>query len=477
MIKQLIKGSAIYGMAPFVPKLLTVLLLPILTKYLTSVDFGIIGTITSITLAVQAFQNLGLQAILSNYFYKCRCQYKIVWREIYGFLSLWMIAYALIQTILLYVFIPKEAEDNKWLIIILSNFSTVLFGPTSLIGHKYYQLNLKPSPVAVRIVLAGVTTILVYFLCVVYFGLGYLGAYVGSFAGTFLMNLSYWPLVNMRLGLSPVYSFKIKTIKHILKIGLPIIPHQYSGYLMNSTNVVAMNFYAKPQALIGHLTMSQQISGVFDGIINGINQMFSPMEYEYIRDNKPEEIRKLMLTYAIITYAMTFLYCLWSREAYQILISNDEIASTYKYSIFFVMALNYRPSYVYCCNYYIYHERTGKLLIITLVAGIISCLFYFLFIPVIGIYAALIGFYIGCLYQGYSGYHYSLYKQCALYKPCWWKFLSIQLLLTLVVYLLVDIGLVWKIPLTLGFLSLVFMFFILRVQRVCSHNLQVLRKG
>lgn len=468
MLKQLLKGSAIYGMAPFLPKLLTVVLLPVLTKYLTSVDFGIIGTITSITMAVQALQNLGLQALFANYFYKCRSQYKILWREIYGFLSLWMIVYALIQAILLYIFLPTEAETNKWLIIILSNFSTVFFGPTSLIGQKYYQLNLKPGPVASRVILAGITTVLVNYFCVVYYRLGYMGAYVGTFAGTFLMNLSYWPIVNLKLGLTPIYKFKGRTLRSLLKVGIPIIPHHYSSYLLNSSNIVAMNYYSKPQAEIGCLTMSQQISGVFDHLINGVNQMFSPMEYKYIRDNKPQEIRRLLLTYILITYALTFLYSIWAREAYHLLINNKEIASTYKYSIILAMALNYRPIYVYCCNYFIYHEKTTKLLGITFVAGLISCSFYFIFIPLLGVYAALFGFYIGCVYQGYSGYQYRIYKESTLYKFKRWRFLFAQILLTIFAFYAVDLNVMVKCLLMLGILGLLSMTIFIQRRKIYS---------
>lgn len=150
MLLKLLKGSAIYGLSPFIPKIISFLLLPVLTKYLTSTDFGIIGTITSVVGCVQVFSTLGLQVILPNYFYKCPFQYKIIWREIYGFLSLWMVAFAILQSFLLYFTIPIEALENRFLIIFLSIFSTVLFGPTALLGSLYYQLNIKPIPVAIR---------------------------------------------------------------------------------------------------------------------------------------------------------------------------------------------------------------------------------------------------------------------------------------------------------------------------------------
>lgn len=453
MLKDLFKGSAIYGVAPFVPKILTVFLLPVLTRFLTSTDYGIIGTITSITFAVQALQDLGLRTLLPNYFYKCRSQYKVMWREVYGFLSLWMILFALIQAILLYIFIPFEAETNKWLIIMLSNFSTVFFGPTAMIGQMYYQLNLKPTPVAWRIVLAGVTTVLVNCLCVAVFKWGYMGAYIGSFAGTFLANLTYWPVVNFKLSLSPIYKYKWSTIKRLLKISLPTVPHYYSGYLMNSSNVVAMNYYEKPQAEIGYLTMAHSLSSMFETVLNSINQVVGPMSYQYIRDNNSSEIRRIVYTYILMAFTITFLYSLWSREIYGFLIRNEEIAATYNYSIIFVMALNYRPLYVYCINYFFYHEHTVQMLGITFMAGVVSCAFYFIMIPIIGIYAALVGFYLGCLYLGYCGYFYPFYKQKTIYQIRWYVFLFFQLLLTFIAFFCVDHSILMKSLITVIFLA------------------------
>lgn len=453
MLKDLFKGSAIYGVAPFVPRILSVLLLPVLTSYLTSTDYGIIGTVTSITFAVHALQDLGLRALLPNYFYKCRSQYKVMWREIYGFLSLWMVLFSIIQATLLYFFIPEEAESNRWLIILLSNFSTVFFGPTAMIGQMYYQLNLKPTPVAWRVVFTGVATILVNCLCVVVFEWGYMGAYVGSFAGLFLSNVSYWPVVNRKLGLTPIYNFKWNTIKGVLKVSLPTIPHYYTGYLMNSTNVVAMNTHGKPQSEIGHLTMAQSFSNMFETAINAVNQVVSPMSYQYIREKNTGEMRRLIYIYIMIVYTLTFFYSLWSREIYSILINNEEIALTYKYSIIFVMALNYRPLYVHCCNYFFYHEHTIQLLGISLTAGIISCAFYFTMIPIMGIYAALIGFYIGCLYYGYVGYSFKFYKEKTILNIHWYVFLLLQLFLSIVVYCCVDMNILIKLMISILFLA------------------------
>ena len=80
--KTLIKNSLLFSIAPFLPKIINVLLLPIMTAYLTDVDFGIAGTISAYTNAIGAFATLGLTVVLMNSFFKTPLEYKEKWRNI-----------------------------------------------------------------------------------------------------------------------------------------------------------------------------------------------------------------------------------------------------------------------------------------------------------------------------------------------------------------------------------------------------------
>ena len=77
MIKKVLTNSAIYGLAPHVPRIVSVLLLPIMTAHLTDVDYGIAGTIAAYTMALSALSTLGVSAYLQVNFFKAKCQYKI----------------------------------------------------------------------------------------------------------------------------------------------------------------------------------------------------------------------------------------------------------------------------------------------------------------------------------------------------------------------------------------------------------------
>ena len=435
----IVKNSILFSIAPILPKIINVLLMPIMTRYLTDVDFGISGTITAYSQAIAAFSLLGLNVVLLNSFYKKPESYKNLWRQIYGFLNIWMIIYAIIQAILLYCIIPEEAIENRWLIIILTNFSTVFFGPTATIGQYYFQYNKQAIPVVWRSVMASFLTIIVDFVLIVYLRWGYMGWYVGSFAGIFFSNASYWYVVNRKLELKPNYHFSIKEIKQALTVSLPTIPHSYSSYLLDGSGLMILDRYHVSQGEIGRVNMTRQIGGLFSLVMTGMNQAVSPFFMQLIKEDKEKTAKKLGLVYVSVVFLLAFLISIWSKEVFDILISNDSLKSAYPLCIAYVMALCYRPMYVIAARYNFYYEKTKQLLLISFLSGIFAIILYIILTPLLGIWGFLIGHYIACLYYGYSGYLYSCYRTYSKMSFPYFFILIIQLSLTLFAFLLVEI--------------------------------------
>ena len=445
--KTILKNSVLFSMAPFLPKIINVFLLPIMTAYLTDVDFGISGTISAYSSAISAFAALGLTVVLQNSFFKTPLEYKHIWRQIYGFLKIWMIVFACFQALLLYFCIPEEAASNRWWIIILTNFSTVFFGPTGTIGSSYYIYTKQSVPVVWRSVMASVITVLVDFVLIVYLRWGYMGWYVGTFAGTFFSNASYWYVVNKKLDLKPDYHFEWKTIKNALKVGIPTIPHYYTSYLLEGSGRMVLDQYNVPQGEIGRVSISQQIGDMFQQGMTGLNNAVSPFFMQGIKDNDNKKIKTIAYLFVSFIFALAFFLALWSKEIFWILLKNEALRSAYPYFIAYIMALCYRPMYLVVSNYYFYYERTPQLLLITFVSGCIAIVFYIAFTPLMGAWAFLTGHYLSCLYYGYAGYLFSGFrKNTAFRMPCI-IILIIQIVLTAAAFLLVDM--LWvKIALT-----------------------------
>ena len=452
MLKKILSHSAIYGLAPNIPKIVGIFTLPIITQYLTDVDYGIAGTIAAYVGAISVFSTLGMNIVLSVTFYKHKYHYKWVWKQIYGFLQYWMILFALLQSILLYYIIPEEAQENRWNIIFLSNFSTVFFGATSLMGTMHYRLMQKPIPIAMRSVISGLITVFATLLFVAHFKMGYMGWYMSSFISGCFINVSYWWVVNKKWKLSPIYKFKWKTIKKYLNVSLPTIPHHYGSYLLNSSNRLVMDSLGVPRSTIGQYNLAAQFGGYFEMFANAINMAVNPMTMEQIRDKNEDKAKKMIFFMSIIVLSATFLFSLWSKEFFVLLIKNDALKKIYPLAIILVMAYNYRPMYVAATNMFFYHENTKSLLKVSATAGILSFIGYLIVTPIWGIYGIAVINFIFLQYMGYSGFFMKEFKEKSKVSYPYIQIFFLTILLTVAVFFLVEIFWAIKAIITMAFL-------------------------
>lgn len=450
MIGKLLKNSAIYGMAPYVPRIVSIFILPILTKHLTAVDYGIAGTISAYTLALASLSTLGVSAILQVTFFKSPNYFKVLWREVYGFLQYWMVAFAILQAVILYFIMPSEAKENTWLIIIFTNFNTVFFGPSAFLCPLLYQLKQNPIPIAVRSVLSGLLTIIINYVLIVVLEYGYMGWYVSSFLGQFIINIAYWYDLNHKLKITPIYFFKKKTIAHTLKISFPLIPHYYTYFLVNTSNRMVMDRSSIAIEDIGVYNMAQNFSTIFESATGAIEKAISPMCMESIKNGDEAESRRLVYVFSILTFIATFVFAIWSKEIFYFMVKNDDLKMGYPVAALLALSLNYRPMYIGASNIYFYHEKTLQLLYITFGAGILALIGNIIFIPIYGVKAAVIITYVSFLYQGYSGFVFKTYKENARISYPFIQILILQLVVTGIAMFSIETSVVFKILLTLS---------------------------
>src|SRR5688572_31859360 len=134
MLKNIVKNTAIYGLAPYVPKLASFFILPIITQDLTSFDYAVLGLITAYTSAISVFGSLGLRVVLVNWFYKAPSQYKWAWKQIYGFFIFWSIPFALLNALIIYWAVPQDAAARTLEIVLLNTLPFVLFAGTNTLA-------------------------------------------------------------------------------------------------------------------------------------------------------------------------------------------------------------------------------------------------------------------------------------------------------------------------------------------------------
>src|SRR6266702_2007648 len=97
MFKKLFTNTLIYALGPQLPKIASLFVLPIITKDLTAIDYGISGIVMAYTGLLSGIKDLGMAVNMSNAFYKYPGRWPIIWRQLHGYLSYWSIWFTLIQ--------------------------------------------------------------------------------------------------------------------------------------------------------------------------------------------------------------------------------------------------------------------------------------------------------------------------------------------------------------------------------------------
>jgi len=452
MIKKLFSHTAIYGLAPYVPKVASIAALPILTKHLTPHDYGINGVISAYTAAVAVFNTLGLKVVLTNSFFKHEHRFKKIWGQYYGFLSLWNIPFALMVCLLLYIAVSNDVGNNVWLIILLNLIPIVSFGPTSMIATTYYQLRKEPLQIGIRTAFFGVLTIALNIYTIAYLHQGYMGWFWTNMIVGLLMNLSYWyPL--KKAGIRPIYNFKWRLIKNSLKVTFPTLPHYYSSYLINSSDRLVMDLLKVDTSNIGRYNVAYTLGNNVQTVGMAFNTAIGPMIMEQFKKGSEIKARDLVFFWQAIFVLFTFGLSIWCKEIMYVLIKNESLQKTYPLAIIIIMSYNYRPMYVGSIQKLLYNEKTSILWKVTLIAGLVNVAMNLFLIPVAGYEIAAVATFVSLAFMGYAGYFFPVFKEInhVNYYPLPW--LAAHIGLTFVAYYSVEIHFIYKIVISIILLT------------------------
>ncbi|MBF4517624.1 oligosaccharide flippase family protein [Flavobacterium sp. ANB] len=459
MFKKVISHSLIYGLGPFIPKIIALLMLPIFTKVLTTEDYGIQSIMNSSLGLISVLSMLGLQLPMANVFFHHSNHFKKRWSQFYGFLNIWMLFYSLILAVIIYLIIPKEASENLYWIIILNIVPIVCFGPADTIGQLYYQLNQKPKQVVARTIIISFITIILNYYTIVVLDLHYMGWFIANCISMLLLHFSYWYPLRFILKIKPIYRFKKVVIKRGLSVSLPMLPHYYGSFLLSSSDTLLLKFFLISTAQIGYYGFAASFGGLMAMAVGAINTAAAPVISEQIKLKNYDSVRSLTWALQFLLLILSSIGCFWLKEVFAIMVNNIELRTTYFLAAIFIMSHNYRPMYFGVNTVLFYRERTRNLWKVTFGAGLICVLLNVLFIPIYGIKSPAYVLFFSYLIMGYGTFFLKDYKEVAVteFMPLRWFLLTIFSFI--VVLLVIDLSVICKFFISLSYVVIAFIFF------------------
>lgn len=288
MLKILSKDIAAYGIIGSFRAFVPFLLLPLLTRYLSTSEFGILSIIEATIVLISPFVLSNIPgAINTEYFHLPASELKayITNSLILAFVAFLIVT--LITVIFLFLF-PDfggiSSAISLWIpfLAVSKIVSSVILG--------VFQMRRETRNYATFVALQTSFDLALTYGLVVLFKMGYLGRLEGMY-GTFILTtlagifwLKRMDLISAQIVLG--YS------KKILAFSVPLIPHTLSGaVLLMSSRYFISSIVGK--GAVGTYSVAYQIASIMTLIAMAVSQAWHPLLFRLLKDNTVDSISKI----------------------------------------------------------------------------------------------------------------------------------------------------------------------------------------
>ena len=154
-----------YGIIPRLTFLINVIMLPVITPYLTTDDYAVQGILSSYSYIFVAVAPLGLHVHLVNSFYEYPGKYRFVWgRILYLFLILGL-GFGFLNVVVLVFSLPQMPLWNSLLLGFLGSVP-IFFMSNSILAQHLFPVLERPKPLVFTNLVASLLGILVSFILI-----------------------------------------------------------------------------------------------------------------------------------------------------------------------------------------------------------------------------------------------------------------------------------------------------------------------
>jgi O-antigen/teichoic acid export membrane protein len=462
LIKKLFSHSIIYAIGPQLPKLVGFLLLPLFTQHLTEVDFGVWGTITAYTFMLYSLRDLGLLVPLLNSYVNHPNFWRWRWTHIFNFLVCWGFVYTVLLALLLYFTIPDQAVENRTLIVVLFSIQAFFFDMLMVFGLRYLQLKEKPIYISVVSLVSGFLAVIIQYVFIVVLKQGYMGWVYGYFFTGLVSAALYLPVFIRDIHV-PYFKVKGRHLIRPLKVGLPLIPHSYSSYLLNSSDRMVMDVYQVKTEEIGLYSTAYIWGNYLEILGTAVGMAVGPLYLKIfaLKEDTKKLIASLTQFLQFLFLGGCFIMALWMKELFALLIQNASLQSAYPLAIIIVMSYSYRPLYWHVVNRLQYEEKTNSLWKLSFVAGALNIILNLIFIPIYGFQVAAVTTFVSMLFLGFAGFGLKEFR--AVDNASHHLILHLVLILGLSCLVYVFRELFWQSKLVISLLAILLLYLKLRV--------------
>ena len=392
-MSKFVKSIGSYTLVNIINKGIPFLLLPVLTNYLTTEDFGLLTNIESLIVIAVALIGINFSSAVTRQFVKKNVELKkyvsTVFRIVlvsFGIVSILFSSFT--QVICEWTAIPKDVLYAISIFALLDNLMEVVLALWRMEDKpfKYGAFRISRTLVEVIITLTFVVG-LKYNWQGRFYGLYIAGACSGIFALFYLVSNKY-----LNSGFKKIY----KT--HFLKFGLPLIPHTISGVvIMYSDKLIITKYLGIGEN--GIYSVAFTIGMAISLLQNSFNQAWVPWLFKKLALGIEAEKKKLVkITYLYMIGMLIMAFLLWLITPLIYLFLGEDFLEGMSVVAIIGMGFAFNGMYKMMVNYIFYSEKTQVISFITIGVAILNVSLSIYLIQDYGImgtaYASSISFFV-----------------------------------------------------------------------------------
>lgn len=384
---SLLKNTAIYTVSTVLNSAIPFFLIPILTRFLSPEDYGLISIYSVLVAFVSPFIGYNIHAnIIRMYFSHKHSE----WSEYIGN-CFYLLAASIVIVVLVFLFIDKWTSQST-LIPIKWVWSSIILAVTqfiSLVILSIWQAKGRALYFGVFQFLSTLFNFGATLFLVMYMHRNWEGRIEAQIIVGILFSIVTFYLLFR--GNYIRFTFKKEYFVEAAKFGIPLIPHVIGGIFLSIVNRFFLLKYAGLKET-GLFFLAFQITSIVNILTSALNTAYVPWLFGKLASNNEAERKKIVVytyRYFIFLIASALIFAFTVPFALKIFVGQKFFGAE-KYFLFLILSAVFNGMYLMVTNYIVFVKKTYILAWLTFVSSLVSiALNYYLIIHMGAIGAAM----------------------------------------------------------------------------------------
>lgn len=367
----LFKDTILYSMGQVLPRLIALLLLPILSRYLSPEEYGMLGMLAILSLVATSIATLGLNWSLAKGYFSTgdrTVRDGLIWSSfltIFFYNCLLLTLTYLMRDSLSKALLGTEEGGTYVMVAVLSVSCSGLLIPFT----SYLKFEQKPMAVVCLAVLEVLAASLLTLYFVIGIGLGALGPLIAQLVAQIVLLPLFLTIAFSRIELRLSFG---KEFKEALTAGMPFMFSFAGAFLLQSGTRFSL-VEARGLAEGGIFVVSQSFSKILELVVMGMMTAWLPLVAKIVHDEKEtvQSIRKVTASYLVLISIPVAAACFFAKPLMAILVP-EPLSNGFKAIGILTMAQAFYGLYAIHQPLFVLRKKSMRQVTLEICAGVLG---------------------------------------------------------------------------------------------------------